>query len=144
MSGAPLSIRISYYLRRSQSPYLYIKRKNQRFFVLIVLAELLHNNLNFQQIIFIVNMQSKKNKDTIDNAINRLAESSERLEKATITLVYVTLFLLIFTLVSVFASYDHLYGWLQLLLAYVFSFIIVIIMFYVIIKEVNKTTYKKK
>ncbi len=89
-------------------------------------------------------MQSKKNKDTIDNAINRLAESSERLEKATITLVYVTLFLLIFTLVSVFASYDHLYGWLQLLLAYVFSFIIVIIMFYVIIKEVNKTTYKKK
>ena len=77
-------------------------------------------------------MPSKKNKDTANDAINRLAESSERLEKATMILVGVTVFLLIFTFVGASAGYNYPGGAANFVLALVVAIIVVIPIVYVL------------
>lgn len=69
-------------------------------------------------------MRSKKNKDTTNDSIKRLAESSERLETATTILVVVTFLLFIFTFVGASAGYNYPGGAANFLLAFVVAFLL--------------------
>ena len=85
-------------------------------------------------------MVSKKKKDIINDAINRLAESSERLERTTTILVGVTVFLLIFTFVGASAAYNYPGGADNFLLALFVAIIVVILIVYFL----NKGTHRKE
>ncbi|MEM0144013.1 MAG: hypothetical protein QXL94_08780 [Candidatus Parvarchaeum sp.] len=77
-------------------------------------------------------MVTKKDKEVLVTAINRLAESSERLERTTRLLLFVTAFLLVFTFVDASAGYNYSGGAYNFFLALVVAVIIVsfILVFY--------------
>ncbi len=85
-------------------------------------------------------MVSKKKKDIMNDAINRLAESSERLERTTTILVGVTVFLLIFTFVGASAGYNYPGRADNFLLALFVAIIVVIPIVYFL----NKGTHRKE
>jgi uncharacterized membrane protein len=91
-----------------------------------------------------VGMPPKKNKDTTNDAINRLAESSERLERATMILIVVTAFLFIFTFVGAAAGYNYPGGAANFGLAIAVALILMIILFLMLVYLIGKMSNRKR